>query len=139
MLRLGYTRGSLNFYRQRWKLLKKFAEEKEEIYFTERLGIDFIEKHFNLYEKDFNGTLTQAEVQNLRIIRMIGDFQLHQTILRRYYKHKEILTDKYFIEIIKRFRKYCTKKDYSSVTVEHLYETIFKISRLRSIAKSKIL
>jgi len=119
MLRLGYTRGSMIHYRRRWRMLIAFAEEKGEIYFSERLGIDFIEKYFHILEKDFEGTLTQAEVQNLRIIRMIGDFQLHQTILRRYYKHKEILTDPYFIEIMDRFKQHCLEKEYSVVTIGH--------------------
>ncbi len=119
MVRLGYTEGSMKFYRNRWKLLIEFAEEKGEIYYSERLGIDFIEKYFHILEKDFEGTLTQAEVQNLRIVRMIGDFQLHHTILRRYYKHKEILTDPYFIGICDRFNQYCLEKDYSSVTNDH--------------------
>lgn len=119
MLRLGYTKGSMKFYHSRWRMLTKFAEEKGEIYYSEKLGIDFIEKHFHILEKDFSGTLTQAEVQNLRIIRMIGDFQLHQTVLRRYYKHKEILTDPYFIEINNHFKQYCVEKDYSNVTIGH--------------------
>ncbi|MBA7494157.1 Tyrosine recombinase XerC [subsurface metagenome] len=119
MLRLGYTEGSMKFYRNRWKLLIKFAEEKGKSYYSERLGIDFIEKYFHILEKDFEGTLTQPEVQNLRIIRMIGDFQLHHTILRRYYKHKEILTDPYFIGIKKRFNQYCIEKEYSSITTSH--------------------
>jgi len=50
---------------------------------------------------------------------MIGDFQLHRTILRRYYKHKQILTEPYWIEVSNRFRQYCIKKDYSSVTTDH--------------------
>ena len=29
MLRLGYTEGSMKFYRSRWKLLMAFAEEKD--------------------------------------------------------------------------------------------------------------
>jgi integrase/recombinase XerD len=119
MLRLGYTEGSMKFYRNRWKLLLGFAEKKGELYYTERLGIDFIEKYFHILEKDFEGTLTQAEVQNLRVVRMIGDFQLHHTILRRYYKHKEILTDPYFIGIKNRFNQYCSEKDYSPVTIDH--------------------
>ena len=119
MRRLGYTEGSLNFYRNRWRMLTKFAEEEGKIFFSERLGIDFIEKHFHILEKDFDGTLTQAQVQNLRIIRMIGDFQLHHTVLRRYYKHKEILTDPYFIGINGRFNQYCLEKGYSSVTIDH--------------------
>ena len=119
MLRLGYTESSIKFYQNRWKKLKEFAEERGEIYYSERLGIDFIEKHFQILEKDFEGSLRQTEVQNLRIIRMIGDFQLHHTILRRYYKHKKILKDPYYIDINNRFNQYCINKDYSSVTVNH--------------------
>lgn len=50
---------------------------------------------------------------------MIGDFQLHHTVLRRYYKHKEILTDSYFIAISDRFKSYCIDNDYSECTIEH--------------------
>lgn len=85
----------------------------------QQLGIDFIEKHFCLLQKDVNRKLTQPEVQELRVIRMIGDFQLHRSILRRYYKHKQILTDPYWLEISNHFRQYCIEKDYSSVTIDH--------------------
>ena len=80
-------------------MLLEFAQERGEIYYCERLGIDFVEKHFDVFEKDLNRTLSQSEMQELRIIRMIGDFQLHHTVLRRYYKHKKILTDPYFASI----------------------------------------
>ena len=53
---------------------------------------------------------------------MIGDFQLHQTVLRRYYKHKNILTNTIFINISIRFRQYCVESDYSNVTVDHYYK-----------------
>jgi site-specific recombinase XerD len=119
MLRLGYTEGSMKFYRRRWQMLLQFAQDLGETCYSERLGIDFVEKYFHIFEKDFNRTLSQSDTQELRIIRMIGDFQLHQTVLRRYYKHKEILTDSYFIEISKRFKQYCIDKDYSKVTIDH--------------------
>lgn len=119
MLRLGYTEGTMNFYRRRWKMLLQFAQERGEIYYSERLGVDFVEKYFQIFEKDFNRTLSQSETQELRVIRMIGNFQLHRTILRRYYKHKKILTDPYFIEISNRFKQHCIAKEYSDVTVNH--------------------
>jgi hypothetical protein len=72
-------------------MLLQFAEERGELFFSERLGIDFVEDRFHILEKDFNRTLSQSNTQELRVIRMIGDFQLHNSILRRYYKHKEIL------------------------------------------------
>jgi len=74
---------------------------------------------FNILEKDFEGVLSQREAQNLRVIRMLGDFQLHGTVLRRYYKHKEILHNQYFIKVINDFKKYCVDKNYSTVTIGH--------------------
>jgi len=119
LLRLGYTKGSMTFYKSRWQMLLEFAEDQGENYYSERLGIDFVEKRFNILKKDFEGILKQSEVQNLRIIRMLGDFQLHSTVLRRYYKQKEILNNPCFIKIIIDFKQYCVDKDYASVTVGH--------------------
>ena len=119
MLRLGYTEGSMKFYRRRWQMLLQFAQERGETHYSEQMGIDFVEKHFHILEKDFKRTLSQSETQELRIIRMIGDFQLHHTVLRRYYKHKNILTDPHLIEVSSRFKKYCVEKDYSKVTTDH--------------------
>lgn len=119
MLRLGYTQGSMKFYRVQWQRLLQFAQERGETYYSELLGIDFIEKHLHIFEHDLNGTLSQSEVQKLRVFRLLGDFHLHRTILRRYYKHKEILTEPYFISISIQFRSYCKDKDYSKVTVDH--------------------
>ena len=119
MLRLGYTESTMRFYRRRWSMLLQFAQEHDEKCFSERLGIAFIEKYFHILEKDFEKTLSQADTQELRIIRIIGDFQLHGTVLRRCCKYKKLLTDPTFISISDRFKSYCETKSYSKVTVEH--------------------
>lgn len=119
MERLQYTEETLMFYRRRWKMLTDFAQDRGETEFSEQLGWNFIEHHFGLLEKDCNRKLKTSEVQELRVIRMIGDFQLHHVILRRCYKIKQILTNSYWIEISKSFRQYCTEKGYAAVTIEH--------------------
>jgi len=117
MLRIGYAASSLAFYRRRWHMLRQFAQEQGEAFYSEQLGIDFVEKHFHILEKDFNRNLSRSEITELRIIRMIGDFQLHHAILRQHYKYKEILTDPYFIAISNRFESYCLDKSYSKGTI----------------------
>jgi site-specific recombinase XerD len=119
LLRLGYTEGSMRFYRNRWKRILQFAEERNKVFYSEQFGIDYIEHHYQIFEKDFDKTLYQKDTQELRIIRMIGDFQLHHTVLRRYYKHRVLLSDPYYRGISKDFKKYCKRKDYSKVTVDH--------------------
>ena len=41
LLRLGYTDGTMTFYRNRWKKLLSFAQSRSEEYFSEDLGIAF--------------------------------------------------------------------------------------------------
>ena len=117
--RLGYTEATLNFYRRRWQQLLDFAKLRGEFYFSEELGIDFVEKHFSILKKEFDRTLSQKDTQELRVIRMVGDFQLHHAVLRRYYKHKEILTGSYYIVISDEFQRYCKEKGYSKATIDH--------------------
>ncbi len=119
LLRLGYTQGSLLFYRRQWKALLAFASKKGEIYYSEKLGVEFIETHFKILGNNFEGSLKRSEIQKLRVVRMFGDFQLHGAILRRYYKHKELLHDPYFIEVHNNFKHYCINKDYAAETVGH--------------------
>jgi len=116
---LGYTEGSLKFYRNRWQMLLRLAKERNEVHYSERLGLDFVEKNFHILAKDFDKTLSQKDTQELRIIRMIGDFQLHHTVLRRYYKHKEILSEPHYVKISGAFQKHCETKGYSNVTIDH--------------------
>lgn len=119
LLRLGYTKGSMTFYRRRWNQLMAYAQDRGECYYTEQLGMDFLKEFFGITQEDFSRTLPQAETQEIRVIRMVGDFQLHHAVLRRYLKHKEILTTPFFVYIRSRFRSSCEKKGYSQVTTEH--------------------
>jgi len=119
LLRLGYVEGTMSFYQGRWRKLLKFAEERGATYFSEQLGLDFLETQFHILRKDLDNTLTQRDVQDIRVVRMIGDFQLHHVVLRRYYKHHELLTDPYYVVVSADFRHHCERKEYSSVTINH--------------------
>ena len=48
MWRLGCAKTSMKFYRKRWQRLLRFAQEQGELFYTERLGINFVEKHFHI-------------------------------------------------------------------------------------------
>ena len=119
LLRLGYTPGSMNFYRREWKKLQLFAAEKGELHYSEKLGMEFIEALYKITDGPQVRKMKASEVYKLRVIRMIGDFQLHRSILRRYYKHKEILTQPFFIDVLSQFHQFCKRRDYSDVTTEH--------------------
>jgi integrase/recombinase XerD len=119
LLRLGYTPGSMDFYRREWKKLQLFAAEKNELHYNEKLGMEFLEARYRITDGPQVRKMKPSEVYKLRVIRMIGDFQLHRTILRRYYKHKEILTHPFFIDVLNQFHQFCNRREYSDVTTEH--------------------
>lgn len=100
-------------------MLLQFANDQNELIYSEQLGIAFVKKHFHILEEDFDCILSQARTQELRVVRMIGDFQLHHSVLRRYCRHTTILTEPYFIAVSERFESYCIEKDYSKVTIDH--------------------
>jgi site-specific recombinase XerD len=125
MLRLGYSDRSMRLYRRRWRTLFQFAKERRELLYSEQLGIDFLEKHFNIFEKDTNQGLSESDVRELRIIRMLGDFQLHRTIFRRYSNHKTILVNASFIALCNQFQSYCENKGYSKITTDqHIQKSV---------------
>ena len=120
LLRLGYTKNTMTFYRSRWRKLREFATKNGHVHYSEQLGIDFVRESYGIMPDDFARTLNQAQTQELRVIRMVGDFQLHRAVLRRYWKHRELLTDPYCVEISQQFADYCVAaKDYSKSTVNH--------------------
>lgn len=125
LLRLGYSQRSMRFYGRRWRSLLQFAKERGELFYSEQLGIDFVEKHFNIFEKDENRRLSGSDVQELHVIRMIGDFQLRRTISPRYSNHKNILTNSSFIALRNQFQSYCENKGYSkSTTYNHTQKSV---------------
>ena len=115
LIRLGYTDGALSFYRRRWNQLMSYADEKGYTTFSEDLGTDFLETVLHI--PIGSDELTQLQVQDMRVIRMLGDFQLHHCILRRYRKHKDVLHNEYYIELVSKFRTYCVSKEYSNSTI----------------------
>lgn len=146
MLRLGYSQRMLRFYRRRWKTLLQFAKEQGELFYSEQLGINFVEKFFKIFETDDNRGLSEREVQELRVIRMIGDFQLHHTIFRRCCRRNDGLTAS-FITLRNQFQLYCEGKEYSKAATIAIvtYSTRFmsylasqKVTDCKQISQSLI-
>lgn len=77
----GY-KDSLLLYRRYWNRFISFCETKNYLYFTENIGNEFLEEqkltptHYHTLPK--GSTLKMI----IRSIRILGDYQLHGTILR---------------------------------------------------------
>ncbi len=145
--RLHYTEGSLNGYRRHWKHIANFLESYGTNHFTEELGMRFIDEKYNFFELEKAGKLKQSIINNYRVVRMLGDFQQHRSILRRYYKQRELLQNNTFKIVLGDYLNHCEQKDYSKVTKNH-YRKIAekylsflesqKISNIKSISARSV-
>lgn len=119
LYRLHYTEATVSQYRRIWGRIASFLRQEGLDYFTEDIGLRYLDQQFNFFEREKNGELTQYLVNLFRIIRMLGDFQQHGSILRRYYKHRELLHNPEFKSFSLNYQLHCQQKEYSRVTQNH--------------------
>lgn len=62
------------------------------------------------------GLLTQSNIYLFRIIRMLGDFQQHGVVLRRYQRSLSKVNNSEYLFLLKEFEKYCQLNDYAKST-----------------------
>ena len=119
LYRLHYTEASVMQYRRMWRRIATFLEHEGLDHFTEEAGMRFLDEQFNFFALEQAGELTQSIINVFRIVRMLGDFQQHGSILRRYYKHKELLQLNEFKEVLQGYQNHCQDKEYAKVTQNH--------------------
>jgi len=102
-----------------WKRIATFFEQEDINDYTEEAGLRFLDEQFNFFELEREGKLTQSLINVFRIIRMLGDFQQHGSILRRYYKHKQLLQTNEYVELLQNYQNYCLQKEYAKATQNH--------------------
>ena len=119
LYRLHYTQASVLQYRRMWRRIATFLEHEGLDHFTEESGMRFLDEQYNFFELEKTGELTQSIINVFRIVRMLGDFQQHGSILRRYYKHKELLQLNEFKEVLQGYLSHCQAKEYAKVTQNH--------------------
>jgi site-specific recombinase XerD len=117
--RLQYTPQSIKYYHRIWKQIQEFAQKEGRWAFDEDLGLRFLDQSCHFSELEQAGKLTQSVINLLRVVRMLGDFQRHGSILRRYYRHKELLLNSQLKATLKAFSTYCHDQSFSVVTQNH--------------------
>jgi site-specific recombinase XerD len=119
LYRLNYTEASVMQYRRMWRRIASFLGQEGIDHFTEEAAIRFLDEQYNFFELEKAGKLTQSLINVFRITRMLGDFQQHGSILRRYYKQKELLQSDELKKLLQSYQNHCQQKEYSRVTRNH--------------------
>jgi integrase/recombinase XerD len=84
--RLNYSCNSLCGFRAFYKRVIAFANEKEQLYFSEELGRAFLKERYNCTVNYYTEAMPKSCKGPIRRIRILGDYQLHGVIVRRMVK-----------------------------------------------------
>ena len=86
LLKLQYTYLSLKIVERVWSNLEKYMQKEDIIYFSKDIGMAFLEERYQ-YSAD---PISHSNVDRLRAIQLLVDFQTHERILIRRTRQKEI-------------------------------------------------
>ena len=116
LIRVGYKESTLLYYRVNWKRIIDFFKSKGEDFFSEAVAMDYVDGACDFFEKEQAGLLTQSNIYLFRIVRMIGDFQQHGVVSRRYMRSLSRINEQAHLEVLDSFGLYCKTCDYSFTT-----------------------
>lgn len=116
LIRMGYKEATLKYYRTNWTRLVGYFEDQCEEFFSESIAMEYVDKKCSFFAKEQAGLLTQSNVYLFRIVRMIGDFQQHRVVSRRYMKSLSRVNEQGHIDLLEAFSLYSKSCDYSATT-----------------------
>jgi len=123
LIRVGYKEATLKYYRDNWKRIIAYYDERDEQFFSESVGMQYVDSKCDFFTKEKAGLLTQSNIYLFRIIRMMGDFQQHGTVLRRYQRSLSRVSNSDHLSLLAGFREHCVGCGYAVSTQKSYYRT----------------
>lgn len=111
--RLNYAYNTLCGYRGFYKRVISFAEQKNETCFSEALGRDFLKEVYNCTIDYYKEVMPKSLKAPIRMIRVLGDYQLHGVIIRRIVKKREYVKPPQFEKELNAYHRECENNEYS--------------------------
>lgn len=116
LIRVGYKDATLNYYRENWKRIITYFDERGEQFFSETTAMQYVDGKCDFFAKEKAGLLTQSNIYLFRIIRMMGDFQQHGIVLRRYHRSLSRINNPKNLKLLDGFQEHCKISDYAIST-----------------------
>jgi site-specific recombinase XerD len=84
MVRLGYKESTMVWYRGCWRRLQRYFASRGAGEFSLDLAMAWVDEACGFFAKEQAGTLKQTDVYLFRVAQMLGDYEAHGAVLRRY-------------------------------------------------------
>lgn len=111
--RLNYAYNTVCGFRAFYRRFIEFATEKNEPYYSESLGFEFLKEKYNFSLDLHKGALPRRLLEPVRRIRTLGDYQLHGVIVRRVVKKPAYEKPPQFERVLSQYEVEFEKNNYS--------------------------
>jgi len=122
LMRLGYKDSTMVWYRGCWRRLEKFFVSVGVEEFSLDLAMMWVDESCGFFAKEQAGTLKPTDVYLFRVAQMLGDYQAHGAVLRRYSRSISRLTGD-GADTVARFQMWLLTADRAASTVR-TYTTV---------------
>ncbi|WP_297423956.1 hypothetical protein [Clostridium sp.] len=120
---LGYRQSTIYAYEAVWKKLLFYAEkQKDEQYFSEKLCDSFLNECYD-YLNESNLKLSKSVRHAIRAVRVLGDYQLHNAILRWKCHNDELWLIPYE-DILDKFKDYSSQRTLSEGSINRIFHSL---------------
>ena len=110
---LNYSDHSLGRYKALYRKIIAYADEKNEKYYTEALGSDFLKEKYDCNINFYTEAMSERLRNTIRALRILGDYQLHGVIRRRMAKKPKYEKPPQFEQVLVNYEMECQQRDYS--------------------------
>lgn len=111
--RLNYTHNTFIKYQAFYNKFCAYAEVNGEEYFSEELGMKYLEEKHSCTVNYYQEAFPKGTKEVIRMIRVLGDYQIHGILIRRIVKKPNYVKPIQFEKILTAYEKECQANDYS--------------------------
>jgi hypothetical protein len=116
MARLGYKDSTMVWYRGCWRCLQRYFAARGAEEFSLDVAMSWVDEACGFFAKEQAGTLKQTDVYLFRVAQMLGDYETHGAVLRRYSRTVSKLAAGE-ASVVARFEAWLRAADRSASTV----------------------
>ena len=84
LVRLGYKESTMVWYRGAWRRLQRYFTARGTEEFSLEVAMAWVDEACGFFAKEQAGTLKQTDVYLFRVAQMLGEYEAHGAVLRRY-------------------------------------------------------
>ena len=84
LVRLGYKDSTMVWYRGAWRRLQRYFTARGAEEFSLEVAMAWVDEACGFFAKEQAGTLKQTDVYLFRVAQMLGEYEAHGAVLRRY-------------------------------------------------------